>query len=267
MADLEGREGRNVECGGGDAEWIANSSEWNLQWILGVDCKFTAAEGYFFNVSGESEESTGKVLFEILSCNVEDGTDTGAPGNFARWPPLPQPQSVKCPPSADFPSCGHALIGVTCDEDENGEPYKCPAGTAKNGDPEEEGKSITPECALVSGNRAEGLWDSPCKDLSCAAGQPPVTNMADCATVGGESFFANGETKLMKSGETCTVACSDGYKIFKGGSTGLLCVQGQLKGLDSTAEAVERLPRCESELMKFETVHKVPAGLTKGTKS
>merc|ERR1719161_95685 len=247
MEELEDLEGRNVECGGGDAP---------PPWILGVECKFTAAKGYFFNVSDESDESTGKILSKILSCNVEDGIDTGAPGNVARWPPLPQPQRVLCPPSADFPNCGDALFGDTCEQDENGEPYKCPAGTAKDGDPAEEGKSITLECAVVQGKRAEGLWSSPCADLSCAAGQQPVSNMADC-TYGGESFFADGATELMTSGAMCMVACADGFKIFKGGSTGLICVQGQFKGLDSNAEVVERLPNCENALMKFETVHKV----------
>jgi hypothetical protein len=239
--------GRDVECGGGDAP---------PPWILGVQCKFTAVMGYYFNVSDESDESTSKILSQILSCNVEDGIDTAAPGNFARWPPLPQPQRVLCPPSADFPNCGDAFVGDTCEQDENGEPYKCPAGTAKDGDPAEEGKSITLECAVVQGKRAEGLWSSPCAELSCAAGQRPVSNMADC-TYGGESFFADGATKLMTSGAICTVTCVDGFKIFKGGSTGLICVQGQLKGLDSNAEVVERLPTCENALMKFETVHKV----------
>jgi hypothetical protein len=239
--------GRDVECGGGDAP---------PPWILGVQCKFTAVMGYYFNVSDESDESTSKILSQILSCNVEDGIDTAAPGNFARWPPLPQPQRVLCPPSADFPNCGDAFVGDTCEQDENGEPYKCPAGTAKDGDPAEEGKSITLECAVVQGKRAEGLWSSPCAELSCAAGQRPVSNMADC-TYGGESFFADGATKLMTSGAICTVTCVDGFKIFKGGSTGLICVQGQLKGLDSNAEVVERLPKCENALMKFETVHKV----------
>ena len=51
--------------------------------------KFTAISRYFFNVSGESEESTGKVLFEILSCNVTErylkSSEGGGVGGVGRY--------------------------------------------------------------------------------------------------------------------------------------------------------------------------------------
>jgi hypothetical protein len=250
MADLEGLEGRDVECG----------TEEDFPWTLGVECKFTAAQGYFFLETasdGEGGETTRKVLSQTLSCDVTTSTDPGATGNVAMWPPLPSPEIVICPPSLDFPNCLNDTVGATCDEDETGQPYKCPPGTAKDGKPAEEGKGITLECAVVPGNRVEGRWRSPCVALSCPAGPNPVSNMADCVTAKGDSMFANGATKEMTHGSSCTVSCVENYKIFKGGSTGLVCRFGELMGVDSAGEVVERLPACEDSRTEFVTVHKV----------